>query len=93
MDFSEVIPEFTTVWTFRERFGKKSKVEEIWQELQRQLDAKGLKIKKGVIQDATFITADPGHVKADKPRGYEAKTRTSKDGIGVKKNSKSYFWI
>jgi IS5 family transposase len=52
-----------------------------------------LKIKKGVIQDATFITADPGHVKADKPRGYEAKTRTSKDGIWAKKNSKSYFWI
>jgi IS5 family transposase len=53
--------------------------------LQGQLDAKGLKVKKGVIQDATFITSDPGHAKADKPCGDEAKTRRSKDGtlIGV----------
>ncbi len=63
----------------------------IWQELQRQLDSKGLQVKKGVIQDATFITSDPGHAKADKPRDNEAKTRRSKDGTWTKKNSKSYF--
>jgi hypothetical protein len=33
--------------------------------LQRQLDAKGLKVKKKVIQYATFITADQGHAKAE----------------------------
>lgn len=59
--------------------------------MQRQLDSKGLKVKKGVIQDATFITSDPGHAKADKPRGDEAKTRRSKDGTWTKKNTKSYF--
>ncbi len=26
-----------------------------------------------MIQDATFIHSDPGHAKADKPRGDEAK--------------------
>lgn len=51
----------------------------IWQELQRQLDSKRLKVKKGVIQDATFITCDPGHAKADKqgelkPKQEEAET-------------------
>ena len=44
-------------------------------ELQRQLDEKGLKVKKGVVQDASFITSDPGHAAADKPRGEEAQTR------------------
>jgi len=39
------------------------KDKKIWQELQRQLDSKGLKVKKGVIQDATFITSNPGHKK------------------------------
>jgi len=33
---------------------------EIWAELQRQLDERGLKISKGVIQDATFIKAYQG---------------------------------
>jgi IS5 family transposase len=51
----------------------------------------GLKIKKGTIQDATFITADPGHAPADKPRGDQAKARRSKEGTWTKKNSKSYF--
>lgn len=59
--------------------------------MQRQLDQKGLKVKKGVIQDATFITSDPGHASADKPRVNEAKTRRNKDGTWVKKNSKSHF--
>jgi IS5 family transposase len=51
----------------------------------------GLKVKQGVVQDATFITSDPGHAKADTPRGNEAKTRRSKDGTWAKKGSKSFF--
>jgi IS5 family transposase len=48
-------------------------------------------VKKGVIQDATFITSDPGHAKSDVPRGREAKTRRSKDGEWAKKGNKSFF--
>ncbi len=91
LGFPEVVPDYTTVWAFRERLSKTGRDKKIWQELQRQLDAKGLKVRKGVIQDATFITSDPGHAKADKPRDNEAKTRRSKDGTWTKKNSKSYF--
>jgi len=91
LGFPDTIPDYSTVWYFRERLAKTGKDKKIWNELQRQLDSKGLKVKKGVIQDATFITSEPGHAKADKPRGDEAKTRRSKDGTWVKKNSKSYF--
>jgi len=89
--FPETIPDFTTAWAFRERLAKTGKDRELWAELQRQLDNKGLKVKKGVIQDATFITADPGHAKADTPRGDDAETRRSKEGTWVKKASKSHF--
>ena len=91
LGFPETIPDFTTVWLFRERLSKTGKDRELWAELQRQMDNKGLKVKKGVIQDATFITADPGHAKADTPRGDDAETRRSKEGTWVKKASKSYF--
>ena len=91
LGFPDTIPDYSTVWRFRERLIETGKDKEIWEELQRQLDAKGLKVNKGVIQDATFITADPGHARADKPRGDEARTRRSKDGTWAKKNSKSYF--
>ncbi len=59
LSFPDAIPDYSTVWTFRERLSKTGRDKRIWQELQRQLDAKGLKVKKGVIQDATFITSDP----------------------------------
>jgi IS5 family transposase len=35
----------------------------IWNEIQRQLDSKRIKMKNGTIRDATFITSDPGHEK------------------------------
>ena len=91
LGFPDKIPDSSTIWAFRERLSGTGKDREIWDELQRQIDERGLKIKKGVIQDVSFITSDPGHAKADKPRGHEAKTRRSKDGTWAKKGSKSYY--
>lgn len=91
LGFPEKIPDQSTIWYFRERLINQGKLDLIWQELQRQQDAMGLKIKKGTIQDATFITADSGHAPSDKPRGNQARTRRSKEGTWTKKNSKSYF--
>jgi len=67
----------------RERMVRTDKEKIVWAELQRQLDAMGLQVKRGTIQDATFIEADQGSSK--KPRGDAAKTRRSRDGTGAKK--------
>ncbi len=91
LGFPDKVPDHNTLWVFRERLAKAGRENAIWEELQRQLDEKGLRVKNGSIQDATFITADPGHAKADKPRGDEAKTRRSKDGAWAKKGNKSSF--
>ena len=60
---TEVVPDFSTVWLFRERLIKSGKLEDLWMELQRQIDEKGYIVKEGSIQDATFITSDPGRKK------------------------------
>jgi len=91
LGFPEKAPDYSTIWQFRERLAQTGKDKELWVELQRQLDEKGLKVRKGVAQDATFITSDPGHAPADKPRGDEAKTRRSRDGAWAKKGSRSYY--
>jgi IS5 family transposase len=88
---TEVVPDSTTIWKFRERLSKSGVDKEVWIELQRQLDAMNLKVKKGIMQDASFITSDPGHARSNTPRGDEAKTRRSKDGAWMKKGTKSYF--
>ena len=60
LDFPKSIPDFSTVWKIRERLKDAGVEEDIWAELQRQLDEKGYAIKKGVIQDASFIESDFG---------------------------------
>ena len=90
LGFPETIPDSTTLWLFRERLTENGKIDAIWQELQRQLDAKGLIVKEGSIQDATFITSDPGR-SGNKSRGNEARTRRSKDGTWAKKGEEFYF--
>ena len=85
------IPDRSTIWKFREDLAKNGKIHLIWEELQRQLEEKGYTIKHGTIQDASFITSDPGHAASEKPRGDDAKTRRSRDGTWAKKGSKSEF--
>jgi len=88
---TETVPDSTTIWKFRERLAETGADKDAWAEMQRQLEAMKLKVQKGIMQDATFITSDPGHAKADTPRGDEAKTRRSKDGAWAKKGTKSFF--
>jgi IS5 family transposase len=91
LGYPERVPDSTTVWLFRERLAETGKDRAVWAELQRQLDEKGLSVRKGVAQDASFITADPGHAPAEKPRGEEARTRRSRDGTWAKKGARSSF--
>src|SRR5512136_671366 len=89
LDYPDSIPDSRTIWLFRERLAETGKDKLVWRELQRQLDAKGLQVKRGAIQDATFIEADPG--KSKKLRGDEAKTRRSRDGTWAKKGDDLHF--
>ena len=89
--YPETIPDATTVWQLRERLAESRGDRTLWEELQRQLDEKGLGVKKGVVQDASFITSDPGHAKKDKPREEEARTRRSREGTWSKKGNVSRF--
>lgn len=92
LDFPQNIPDFTTVWYFREELRELQLDDKIWDELQRQISSKNLTVKKGVIQDATFITAEPGKTRSGlEGRGSEAKTSRSKDGTWAVKGKKSYF--
>ena len=91
LGYPATIPDRSTIWLFRERLAQTGKDAVIWEEFQRQLETRGLTIKQGVIQDATFITADPGHAPAATPRGDQGRTRRSRDGTRAKKGSKSQF--
>jgi len=89
LGFPDPFPDSRTIWLFKERMGKTGKDQIVWAELQRQLDDMGLQVKRGTIQDATFIEADPGS--SNKPRGDDARTRRSSDGTWAKKGNETHF--
>ena len=75
LDFPDPFPDSRTIWLFKQRIVESGKYDLVWAELQRQLDAMGLHVKRGTMQDATFIEADPGSSK--KPRGEVSLTKVS----------------
>lgn len=74
--FTESVPDYSTFWYARERLQKAGADKRIWNELQRQLDEKGYKAKKGSIQDASFVDADAGRKRQYKEK--QAKKRGEK---------------
>jgi len=68
VDFPDTTPDFSTIWKIRERLKDKGVDKLVWQELQKQLDAKGYEVKKGVIQDAAFVEADLGRKRYSKEK-------------------------
>src|SRR3989338_1318899 len=102
LGFPETIPDYSTIWYCRERLTKSGELDKIWIELQKQLDAHGYTVKKGVIQDASIITADVGKKrqyqekkarKEGKPIKYKPKQIAHQDHDGsyaVKKNQVDY---
>jgi len=87
LGFPDKIPDYTTVWGLKERLQKSGVLEKIWNELQQQLEDRGLKVKNGVIQDASFIEADFG-----KKRHYKEKKAGRKgQGIGYTEKQKAHM--
>ena len=83
------LPDRNTIWLFRERLSKTGKDRLVFNEIRDQILARKIRIKKGTMQDASFIESDRGEY--SKPRGKDAKTRRSKDGSSATKNHEHHF--
>lgn len=92
LGFPNFIPDYSTIWRFREELAEGNITDKIWDELQRQIKEKNISVEKGVIQDAVFIVAEPGKTRSGMDeRGQAAKTSRNRDGSWAKKGRKSYF--
>ncbi len=92
LGYPKNIPDYSTIWRFREELTEADLIDEIWDELHRQINLLNLVVKEGKIQDASFIDASPGKTNSGmNNRGREAKTSRSKDGSWTKKSGKNHF--
>ncbi len=57
LSLEDETPDHSTIWRFREKLGKDGLMEQLMEELTRQLDARGLLIKQGTLIDASLVTS------------------------------------
>src|SRR3989338_5970795 len=92
LGFPKNIPDYRTIWRFREEMAEGNIIEEVWIELQRQITNHGIIIEKGMIQDAKFIHADPGKTNSGmKDRGKGQPSSRNEDATWTKKGKKNIF--
>lgn len=90
--FPNVIPDYSTVWLFREYLSQENLTDRVWDELKRQMKEKGITFSEGKVQDATFIVAPPGKTNSGmENRGRDSPTTRNEDGSWTQKNGKSFF--
>ena len=84
---AESVPDHSSVWRFREELAKRGLAERLLAEVNRQLDAKGLVLRRGTLIDATILEA------AVRPPGGDAGEVSERDPQAgwTKKNGKSRF--
>lgn len=55
--FDEEIPDFSTIWRFRERLVKHNLYDTLFETVQSDLDNRGLILRRGTIVDATIVNS------------------------------------
>ena len=64
--FNTEIPDFTTVWRFKEALLKEKLLDRIFDIILQQVETKGVFVKKGTMVDATIIQSDNRPLSAER---------------------------
>jgi IS5 family transposase len=87
LPLDEGVPDHSTIWRFRQQLAAHELAEALFQEINRQLDARGLIVRQGTLIDATIVKA------AVKPPAEKDGTVSERDPEAgwTKKNDTNYF--
>ena len=93
ISFDTEIPDFTTIWRFRERLIKTDLLDKIFESVLKQLDNKNVILRKGTLIDATLVQAARKKVKNKSTRDGNVKRSSQQDhdASGTQKGGKQYY--
>ncbi len=102
ISFDEQIPDFSTIWRFRERLVKANLLDTLFETLVQELDAQSLILRRGTLIDATLVqSARKPKKKEDAQCDKESDHRACKnvrqeaqqdtDATHTKKGKKRYY--
>ena len=89
---SDRTPDHATLWRFRDELTREKLIERVFAEINRQLDEKGLIVRRGTLVDASFLQARARPPRSPK-KGQEGPVKPSADPDARwgKKGGKSTF--
>jgi transposase, IS5 family len=93
LGYDEEIPDFTTIWHFKEGLVKAGLMDEIFTRIVGQIEEKGLILRKGTIVDATIIQSSnrPLSKKKREEKEESPSSQIDTEAQSTAKNGKKYF--
>lgn len=93
LGFDEEIPDFTTVWRFKEALARNNLMDEIFASIVGQIESNGLILKKGTIVDATIMQSGNRPLSRKKREELESEpsSQIDTDAQSTAKNGKKHF--
>ena len=90
LGFQEDAPDYSTISRFRAALGPELS-SKLFHELERQLQEKGVVLKRGTLMDATLVEAQVRRPPMDKGRGAKSPTDPDADWTGFQRGRRSHF--
>ena len=94
ISFDTELPDFTTIWRFRERLIKADLLDEIFTSILQQLDKRNLILRKGTLVDATLVQAARKKIKnksTTRDGNVKRSPQQDHDASGTQKGGKQYY--
>ncbi|MDR8394681.1 IS5 family transposase [Aliifodinibius sp. S!AR15-10] len=93
LPLDQKVPDFSTFWRFREALAAEGQLEELFGEVNRQLEAKGLILRRGTVVDATIIESTGRPLSDDERQSLEENpsAQIDTDGDSTQKGGTHYF--
>ena len=99
INFNNEIPDFTTLWRFKESLIEHKILDKIFELILEQLDGEGLILKRGTIVDATIIKSKNRPMRNTKreeleklkTEGKKVSSQLDTDAKSTEKNGKKYY--
>lgn len=88
LPLDEAVPDHSTLSRFRARLLDHGLGEALFEEINRQLDAKGLIVRRGTMIDATLVTAQAA---APGPRAADRRSAVDPDADWTRRGAKHHF--
>lgn len=89
LGLQEESPDYSTISRFRKELTERGLGERLFKEVGRQLEERGLVVKKGTLIDATLVEAQARRPSAS--AGLGVRSTTDPDADWTRKGSRSYF--